>query len=134
MSAWSLKLLYDGECPFCRREIEFLKRRNHRMLLRFEDISDPQFDPAKYGLTKEEVNRVLHGVLPDGRVVRGMDAIRRAYKAVGLGWIAAPTSWPGIRWVADRMYETFAQNRIRLGRFFSRCEGGKCSWDPSPEK
>ena len=133
MSTWRLKLLYDGGCPFCRREVDFLRRRNHRMLLRFEDISDPRFDPAKYGLTKEEVHRVLHGVLPDGSVVRGMDAIRRAYQAVGLGWITAPTALPGIRWLADRVYETFARNRLRLGRVFGRCEEGTCSVRPMPE-
>ncbi len=126
MSTWSLKLLYDGACPFCRREVDFLKRRNRRMLLRFEDISEPQFDPSRYGLTKDEVNRVLHGVLPDGRVVRGLDAIRRAYEAVGLGWLLAPTGWPGIRWFADRVYETFARNRLRLGRLVGRCEAETC--------
>jgi len=133
MSTWSLKLLYDGACPFCRREVDFLRRRNHRLLLRFEDISDPQFDPAKYGLTKEEVNRVLHGVRPDGAVVRGMAAIREAYRAVGLGWITAPTAWPGIRWIADRAYEAFARNRIRWGRLVGRCESGTCVLGPSSE-
>jgi predicted DCC family thiol-disulfide oxidoreductase YuxK len=123
MSAWKLKLLYDGECPFCRREVEWLKRRNRRMLLRFEDISDPQFDPGRYGLTREEVNRALHGVLPDGKVVRGMAAVRRAYRAVGLGWLAGPTGWPGVRWIADRLYAAFARNRAMLGRF----AGGGCA-------
>lgn len=127
MSTWKLKLLYDGECPFCRREVDWLKRRNRRLLLRFEDISDPQFDPGRYGLTREEVNRVLHGVLPNGKVVRGMAAVRRAYRAVGLGWLAAPTALPGIRWFADRLYEAFARNRGRLGRIVSGCAHGACA-------
>jgi len=125
---WRLKLLYDGECPFCRREVDWLKRRNHNLRLRFEDISDPKFDPGRYGLTREEVNRVLHGILPDGRVVRGMAAVRRAYGAVGLGWLTAPTGWPGVRWVTDRMYAAFARNRLALGRRANRgCAHGTCS-------
>jgi predicted DCC family thiol-disulfide oxidoreductase YuxK len=97
------------------------------MLLRFEDISDPQFDPGRYGLTREEVNRVLHGVLPDGKVVRGMAAVRRAYRAIGLGWLTAPTGWPGIRWIADGLYAAFARNRGVLGRIADRgCARGTC--------
>ena len=130
MTSWKVKLLYDGACPFCRREVDWLKRRNRRMLLSFEDISDPQFDPALYGLTREEVNRVLHGILPDGKVVRGLAAIRYAYDAIGLGWLTAPTGWPGIRWAADRLYAAFARNRLTLGRVAGRgCAHGTCSPD-----
>ena len=79
-------LLYDGECPFCRQEVEWLRRRDGESHLILEDITDPGFDPAKYGLTRDEVAGVLHGILPDGRVVRCVEAIRQAYQAVGLGW------------------------------------------------
>jgi predicted DCC family thiol-disulfide oxidoreductase YuxK len=120
MSDWQLKLLYDGKCPFCRREVEWLKRRDRNGHLALEDISDPDFDPGQYGLTIEEVTGVLHGVLPDGRVVRRVEAIRQAYQAVGLGWLTAPTRWPVVNWVADSLYGAFARNRVRLGRLFGR--------------
>ena len=126
-------LLYDGECPFCRREVEWLRRRDREGHLALEDIAGPGFDPAQYGLTREEVVGVLHGVLPDGRVVRRVEAIRQAYQAVGLGWLVAPTRWPVVRWVLDRMYGIFARNRIRWGRFLGRrCESGKCAIMPAP--
>jgi predicted DCC family thiol-disulfide oxidoreductase YuxK len=71
---------------------------------------------------------VLHGILPDGRVVRRVEAIRQAYQAVGLGWLVAPMRWPVVRWVLDGMYCIFARNRIRWGRFLGRrCESGKCT-------
>ena len=94
------KLLYDGQCPFCRREVEWLRRRDRDGNLALEDIADPGFDPAQYGLTREEVMGVLHGVLPDGRVVRRVEAIRQAYRAVGLGWLVAPTRLPLVRWAS----------------------------------
>jgi predicted DCC family thiol-disulfide oxidoreductase YuxK len=135
MSHWRLKLLYDGECPFCRREIAWLKRRDRDGNLLLEDITAIGFDPAKYGLTREEVMGVMHGVLPDGRIVRRVEAIRRAYEAVGLGWLVMPTRLPGVRWVLDRMYDVFARNRVRLGRLFGRtCEHGSCAAPTSPEK
>ena len=121
------KLLYDGDCPFCRREAEWLKRRDRHDRLALENIAALGFDPARYGLTREEVMGSLHGVLPDGHVVRRVEAIRQAYKAVGLGWLVAPTRLPIIRGVLDRMYGLFARNRIRLGRLLGReCESGAC--------
>ena len=128
MRTWKVKLLYDGECPICRREIDWLKRRNRQMLLTFEDIADPQFDPGRYGLTREQVNRSLHGILANGKVVRGMAAVRHAYRAAGLGWLTAPTALPGIRWAADRLYAAFARRRYALGRITGRgCTHGTCS-------
>ncbi len=123
-----LKLLYDGDCPFCRREAQWLKRRDRDGRLALEDISALGFDPSRYGLTRQEVMGVLHGVLPDGRIVRGVEAVRQAYQAIGLGWLVAPTRLPGVRWVLDRMYGVFARNRAGLGRWFGhRCEDGGCA-------
>src|ERR1700690_4236397 len=49
------KLLYDGDCPFCRREVEWLKRRDRNDRLALENIAALGFDPGRYGLTREEV-------------------------------------------------------------------------------
>ncbi len=128
MPEWRLKLLYDGECPFCRREVEWLKRRDRRGRLATEDITAIGFEPARYGLSREEVMGRLHGVLRDGHVVRGVEAIRQAYAAVGLGWLVAPTRLPVVREVLDGMYDIFARNRVWLGRPFGRnCESGTCA-------
>ena len=127
MSAWRFKLLFDGECPFCQREVRWLQRRNRHGRLAFEDITAPDFDPARYGTTREELMGVIHGVFPDGRVVRKLEVFRQAYRAVGLGWLIAPTGWPVLRWVFDRLYVRFARNRILIGRLFGRsCESGTC--------
>jgi predicted DCC family thiol-disulfide oxidoreductase YuxK len=125
---WRLKLLYDGACPFCRREVEWLKRHDREGKLAMEDIAAPGFDPAQYGLTQQEVMGVLHGILPDGRVVQRLEAIHEAYRAVGLGWLVAPIRLPVVHAVLDRLYGVFAHNRVRLGRWFGRnCDGGACS-------
>jgi predicted DCC family thiol-disulfide oxidoreductase YuxK len=70
----------------------------------------------------------LHGVLPDGRKVTGVAAFREAYRAVGLGWVAAPTGWPVLRQVFDLLYVVFARYRVRLGGLFGRgCAAGRCA-------
>lgn len=129
MDRWEFKLLYDGQCPFCRREVQWLLRRDRHARLAVEDISLPDFNAAKYGVTQAEVMGVMHGVFPDGRIVRRVAAFREAYRLVGLGWLIAPTGWPGLRWVADRFYEWFARNRVVIGRYFNgpACESGNCA-------
>jgi hypothetical protein len=69
MNQWRFKLLYDGECPLCRREARFLARRNRHGWLAFEDIAVPGFDPKVYHTTREELMGVIHGVFPDGRII-----------------------------------------------------------------
>ena len=127
MSEWRFKLLYDGGCPFCVRESRWLQRLDRGKHLAFEDVTAPDFDPARYGATREEVMGVIHGVFPDGRVVRKLEVFRQAYRVVGLGWLLAPTGWPGLRKCFDALYEVFARHRVSIGRLFGRtCVSGTC--------
>ncbi len=115
-----------GRLPVTR----LLKSLDRRGRLAFVDIANPDFDPARYGLDADETMRFIHGVLPDGTIVRGHEVFRRAYSAVGLGWLLAPTAWPVLRPVADTAYRLFARHRVRLGRLFGRsCAGGSCAID-----
>lgn len=112
-TSWDIKVLFDGECPLCRREIAFLEGRNRRGRLALEDIAAPGFDPSAYGLDAADVMGRINGVLPDGRVVEGMEVFRRAYAAVGLGWLLAPSRLPGLGRMYDAGYRVFARNRLR---------------------
>jgi predicted DCC family thiol-disulfide oxidoreductase YuxK len=126
-SRYKLKLLYDGDCPFCRRDVQWLLQQDRGGMLAAEDIVAIGFNAARYGLTQAQVMGALHAVLPDGRIVRGMEAIRQAYQTVGLGWLVAPTRLPIVRPVADMLYRLFAANRVRLGRLFGRrCGRERC--------
>ena len=123
-------MLFDGNCPFCVHEARFLGRLDCRGRLAFVDIADADFDPARYGLDAGEAMRFIHGVLPDGTIVRGLEVFRRAYSEVGLGWLLAPTAWPVLRPIADAGYRLFARHRVRLGRLFGRsCDTGSCAID-----
>lgn len=120
VSAERIQLLYDGACPICRREAAWLRRADRRGRLQLVDISASDFDPARFGLSRNAVEGALHAVGPNGQIVRGMDAVRAAYRAVGWGWLAAPTGWPILRPVFDRLYRAFARNRLRIGRWLGR--------------
>ena len=104
-----------------------MQKRNRHGWLAFEDIAAPNFDPAVYHTTREELMGVIHGVFPDGRMVKKVEVFREAYRAIGLGWLLAPTGWPGLRWLTDGGYEWFARNRLGIGKIFGRkCETGAC--------
>ena len=65
----------------------------------------------------------MHGVLPNGRVIKGVPVFRKAYEAVGLGWLFTITTWPIVSWIADRAYDVFAKYRTRLTRGGSTVDG-----------
>lgn len=121
-----LLLFYDGQCPLCRREIEWLRRFDRRGRLALVDISRGEFDPSEFGFSRETLDAELHGILPDGRVVRRIEAVHEAYRAVGLGWLVAPLRLPGVRRMADIAYGWFARHRLAIGRWLTGragCEG-----------
>ena len=37
---------------------------------------------------------------------------RQAYALVGLGWLLAPSGWPGLGWLADAAYGLWARWRL----------------------
>jgi predicted DCC family thiol-disulfide oxidoreductase YuxK len=118
-----ITLLYDGACPLCSREVAMLRRRDRRGALGAVDIAAPGFDPGVYGLDQARVMARMHGVLPDGAIVEGMEVFRRAYAAVGLGWLLAPSRWPLVGRLFDAGYAWFARNRLRWTGRAHECEG-----------
>jgi predicted DCC family thiol-disulfide oxidoreductase YuxK len=125
VSVFDVEVFYDGECPLCMREIRLLTRLDEKIgRIRFSDISAPGFDPANVGLTHEALMAEIHGRLPDGTVVRGVEVFRRLYAAVGFGGVVALTRLPGIAQLLDAAYRVFAKNRLRLS---GRCTRETCT-------
>jgi predicted DCC family thiol-disulfide oxidoreductase YuxK len=126
---WRFKILIDGDCPLCRREASMLRRLDGgRGALAIEDIAAPSFDASRYGVTQEDVMGHIHGVMPDGSLVTGMEVFRQAWSAVGWGWLFNWTRWPIARFISDATYTFFAKHRLRLtGR--RACSSGTCAVD-----
>jgi len=121
-------ILIDGECPLCRHEANLLRRLDRgRGRLRLVDIASSDFDAAAYGTTFDHVMGSIHGVKPDGSLVTGMEVFRRAYAAVGWGWLWAPTGWPVVKPILDAAYRWFAKRRLVLTGQKHRCPEARCS-------
>ncbi len=117
------EVFYDGECPLCMREIRMLQRMDRRSRIRFTDIAATDFDPATVEKTQPELMEEIHGRLPDGTLVSGVEVFRRLYAAVGLGAPVALTRLPGVSHALEAGYRVFAKNRLRLT---GRCADGVC--------
>jgi predicted DCC family thiol-disulfide oxidoreductase YuxK len=126
-AGFDLEVFFDGACPLCAREMRALRRRDRRGRLRFVDIAAEGFDASSAGVSWEALMDRIHGRLPDGRLVEGVEVFRRAYAAVGFARLVALTRLPGVAPLLDLAYRAFARNRLRLT---GRCAGGACQLHP----
>jgi predicted DCC family thiol-disulfide oxidoreductase YuxK len=122
---WEIEAFYDGACPLCTWEVDFLRRIDRRGRIRFTNIAVDEFQADNYGIDLDEFMAEIHGRLPDGTWVRGVEVFRRLYSAVGCGPIVWATRLPVIRSLLDRAYSIFARNRLRWT--------GRCSADTGCE-
>ncbi|NES80462.1 MAG: DUF393 domain-containing protein [Moorea sp. SIO2B7] len=115
-SSWKIKLLYDGECPLCLREVNFLQKRDAgRGLVAFVDIADDNYSPQENGgIDFETAMGRIHAVLADGTVIKNVEVFRRVYEILGMGWIYAATKLPVIGFLVDKIYDIWADLRLKL--------------------
>lgn len=113
-NAYPLTLLYDATCPVCALEMDHLRERSSGGKLVFVDIAAEGFDPTPYGASYAAMDAEIHGVLPDGSVIKGVEVLRLAYAAAGLGWVLRPTGWAPLRPLFDIGYRVFARHRRRI--------------------
>ncbi len=61
---WEIKMLYDGDCPLCMREVNMLRRRDAGIgRIEFVDIASPDYDAsANAGISFEQVSFMVQGV------------------------------------------------------------------------
>jgi predicted DCC family thiol-disulfide oxidoreductase YuxK len=122
--SFDIQVFYDGACPLCLWEMRMIQGRDRRRRIRFVDIAAADFDAASVGLSWQTLMDRLHGRLPDGTLVEGVEVFRRLYAAIGFGPLVALTRLPGIRQLLDLAYRTFARHRLRLT---GRCVADACA-------
>lgn len=121
---WQVRVFYDGDCPLCMREIAMLRGKDKQGRIDFRDISAADFDPKATGKSFAELMERIHGQLPDGTWIEGVEVFRRLYSAIGWGVVAEMTKVPGVRQTLDWGYRRFAKNRLRLT---GRCIDERCA-------
>lgn len=117
---WRINLLYDGECPSCMKQVEFLTKRmdenpEYAGLVRLTNLHAPDYSPENHGgVVFEDGMRHIHAVTRDGEVIVGMDVFRRIYAIVGMEWVYSITTLPVIGGLCDWLYDRWAEYRLQM--------------------
>lgn len=115
--SWEVKMLYDGDCPLCMREVDMLRERSksHGNRICFVDIASSDYKPEENaGISFEVAMERIHAIEKDGRVMTDIAAFRRFYQAVDLGWIYAITTVQPLGALADALYGFWAKYRLPI--------------------
>ena len=118
-----IEVFFDGDCPLCLREINLLRRWDRKERIRFTDIADPSFPVAEPDLDWNQLMAQMHGRLPSGEIIAGVEVFRRMYAAVGFRKIVWISRMPGLSLMLELGYRLFARNRLWLT---GRCADGSC--------
>ncbi|MEM8828497.1 MAG: DUF393 domain-containing protein [Cyanobacteria bacterium P01_G01_bin.19] len=115
-TSWKVKLLYDGECPLCVREVNFLtKKDRNRGIIKFVDIADLNYEPQDNAdIDFATAMGRIHAILPDGTVIKNVEVFRKVYEELGMGWVYAITKLPILGAIADGLYAIWADWRLKL--------------------
>ncbi len=124
-------VVYDGECPFCRRQIARIRKYDRHG--RFECV--PRQTP---GLTDRFPALGVGGfdtgmrlIVPDGQIYVGADSVYQISRQLAVfRWFAWLYRVPGVQRLARGVYFWVAARRRSLGR---RCNDDACSVPVQPD-
>ncbi len=120
-----IEVLYDGDCPLCRRTVRLLDGWD--LFQRLELLDFRRMDLADYNarrglrLTPDALEEEM-AVVCRGRAALGFEGYRVLAWALPLWWPAAPLlSLPGAGWAGSRIYRAIARRRLSLLRCGEQC-------------
>ena len=124
-------VLYDGDCPLCRRSIAILKKLDWLHKLDYVSARDETQTILRHPLIAgAPLLEEMHLLTPDGaRLYHGFGAFRwMAWRLPAL-WLIAPLLYlPGVPWLGQRIYLWIARNRFHL----VPCHDGVCEIKQKP--
>ena len=115
-AAPELTLYYDGQCPLCVAEIEFLQSRSTKDQLAFVDVTQTDFEAAGHNISCDAAMAQIHGRTADGQVLVGVPVFATAYKLARLPVLAWLLSRAWLMPVLQPAYVLFAKHRQAISR------------------
>ena len=115
-----LILFYDGSCPLCAKEILLLKKYDTRNEIQFEDITLDNFSDRFNHIDLAKADAIIHGQLPEGKVITGMDVTFLAWEIVNHNKWLRLFKLPLLRPITDWCYLFFAKHRRRITRLLCK--------------
>ena len=110
-----LIFLFDGGCPLCLRETNFLKSKDELNKIDFVDINNVNYNPKLYQyISYAEAMSNLHGILENGNIIKGLDVLAYSYELIGLGWVYYPLKIEFLAPVLRLFYKYWAKYRLKI--------------------
>lgn len=117
-------VVFDGECAFCRNQVQRLQRMDKNNEIEFVPRQDPDVETRFPVLKSEDFNTGMRLIMPDGSLHTGADSFYEMAKILpatsGFAWLYRV---PGVRQIAKLVYAWIAANRQRLAK---HCDSGTC--------
>lgn len=109
----SLKLLYDGECPICKREICILQKKESQTKIKFIDISSKEFTPFENNnIDYNTAMSQIHAIDGKGNLLVGIPAFATVYARCQFLVASTLLRIPFIKRVLKPLYALFAKKRL----------------------
>ena len=110
-----LIFLFDGGCPLCLRETNFLKSKDELNKIDFVDIININYNPSLFkDISYAEAMSNLHGILENGNIIKGLDVLAYSYELIGLGWVYYPLKIEFFAPVLRLFYKYWAKYRLKI--------------------
>ena len=112
-------LLWDGACGFCRRAVEWVRRRDPAgqfEILAYQDAPAPPMTPE----LRDACRRAIHVLTADGQTLRAGRASLFVLGRVGFPVLARLLALPPLIWGVELGYRLVARNRSLVSRLLPR--------------
>ena len=110
-----LTFLFDGACPLCLRETNFLKKRDILNQITFVDINSKDYDQRLFNeISYSQAMSNLHGIKENGVIIRGLDVLAYSYELIGLGWVYYPLKIKFFSPILRLVYRYWAKYRLQI--------------------
>ena len=108
-------IVYDGDCPFCRAQIERIRRRDTGNLFEYLPRQTPGIEQRFPALAEAEFNSGMRLIDAAGHIFVGADAVYQfARKLHPWRWFAWVYRLPGFHGLAKIAYAWVASRRQSL--------------------
>ena len=123
-------VLYDSACPLCTFQMRILTWLDWFNVVSLLPISSDKAGEVAPDIQREDLMEAIHCVTPEGNIHRGARCIRFVGVRMPLLIPLALILWfPGVIWIAEKVYMWISRNRYILSRIFG-CKGA-CSVMPA---
>jgi predicted DCC family thiol-disulfide oxidoreductase YuxK len=110
-----LRLVYDGQCDFCRSALLIVRFLDVFRLVSYLDFHDSAALESVPGVRADAAEPAMVAVDRKGRQFFGFYAFRALAWRLPAVWLLAPLLYlPGVPWVGRRAYRWIATHRSRL--------------------